>query len=77
MKRLLFSLFVFSGIAFTQQPFQNLEGAVGYIVLEKQGRVENYVVVEGKDGSIRTIRVDRNPAQFMKKTEEQREGGRR
>ncbi len=76
MKRLLFLLTCF-GFVFAQQPFQNLEGAVGYIVIERQGRVENYIVVEDKDGSVRSIRVDRNPSQFMKKTEEQREGGRR
>jgi len=76
MKRLLFLLTCF-GFVFAQQPFQSLEGAVGYIVIERQGRVENYIVVEEKDGSVRSIRVDRNPSQFMKKTEEQREGGRR
>jgi len=46
-------------------------------VIERQGKVENYIVVEEKDGSVRNIRVDRNPAQFMKKTEEQREGGKK
>ncbi|QID32494.1 hypothetical protein [Pampinifervens florentissimum] len=76
MKRLIFLLTCF-GFVFAQQPFQNLEGAVGYIVIERQGKVENYIVVEEKDGSVRNIRVDRNPSQFMKKTEEQREGGKK
>lgn len=77
MKKLFFSLFVCFSLTLAQQPFQNLEGAVGYIVVERAGKVENYVVIEGKDGSVKTIKVDKNPAQFMRKVEESREGGRR
>lgn len=77
MKRLFLVLYIWVGFALPQQPFYNLEGVVGYIVFERQGKVENYVVVEDKDGSIRTIKVDKNPAQFIKKTEEQREGGKK
>ncbi|RME13206.1 MAG: hypothetical protein D6804_00580 [Aquificota bacterium] len=71
------TLLSITGLSYSQQPFQSLEGAVGYIVVERGGKVENYVVVEGKDGSVRTVKVDKNPAQFMKKTEEPREGGRK
>ncbi len=77
MKKMLFLLSFFVGVSIAQEPFHSLEGAVGYIVVERGGRVENYVVVENKDGSVKAIRVDRNPSQFMKKTEEQREGGKK
>jgi len=58
------------GVAFSQKAFESLEGAVGYIVIEKNGRTENYIVVEEKDGKVKTIRVNQNPSQFLKKTEE-------
>ncbi|MEZ0360826.1 MAG: hypothetical protein ABWK04_02850 [Hydrogenobacter sp.] len=56
--------------AFAQKPFESMEGAVGYIVIEKAGKTENYVVVEEKDGSVKTLKVNQNPSQFMKKSEE-------
>ncbi len=77
MRKFLCILLSTVALVMAQQPFQSLEGAVGYIVVERGGRVENYVVIEGKDGSVRTVKVDKNPAQFMKKTEEQREGGKK
>lgn len=56
--------------AFAQKPFESMEGAVGYIVIEKAGKTENYVVVEEKDGSVKTLKVTQNPSQFLKKSEE-------
>lgn len=58
------------GVSLSQQPFQSLEGVIGYIVIEKGGRIENYIVVEGKDGTVKTVRVDKKPSEFLKKTEE-------
>ncbi|MFN3870616.1 MAG: hypothetical protein ACK4MW_03925 [Aquificaceae bacterium] len=75
MKRVILLLIATLGLSFSQDAFQNLEGAVGYIVIERRGKVENYMVVQGKDGSIRTIRVDKNPSQFLRKEEDK--GGRR
>ncbi len=69
MIRVFLPLVVVFAIA-SAEPFQSLEGAVGYIVIEKQGKVENYMVVENKDGSVRAIRVDKKPSEFIKKTEE-------
>ncbi len=66
MKKTVILMLAF-GFSFSQQPFQSLEGAVGYIVVERGRKVENYVVIEGKDGSVRAIKVDKNPSQFMKK----------
>lgn len=70
MKRLFLLLAV--GTCFAQQPFQNVDGVVGYIVFEKGGKLENYLVVEGKDGSVRAVKVDKNPAQFIRKSEEKK-----
>ena len=75
MKKFILLPFVALGISFSQDPFQNLEGAVGYVIIEKRGKVENYIVVQGKDGSVKTIKVDKNPSQFLKK--EDSRGGRR
>lgn len=76
--RKLIALSVLScSVSLAQQPFQSLEGAVGYIVVERGGRVENYIVLENKDSSVRVVKVERNPGQFMKKTEEVSEGGRK
>ncbi|MFN3599640.1 MAG: hypothetical protein ACK4VK_07920 [Aquificaceae bacterium] len=74
MKRFMLMLLITLGISFSQDPFQNLESAVGYIVIEKQGKAENYIVVQGKDGSVKTIKVDKNPSKFLKK--EEGKGGR-
>ena len=73
MKLIILLLISLAGFAVARDPFKSLEGTVGYIVIERGGRIENYLVVEEKDGSVRTIRVDKNPARFMKKTEEKRE----
>ncbi|WP_333784757.1 hypothetical protein [Thermocrinis sp.] len=64
---LLFALF----IVHAREPFTDLEGVVGYIVVERKGKVENYLVVEGKDGGFRMVKVDKNPKQFLKKVEDE------
>jgi hypothetical protein len=53
-----------------KEPFTDLEGVVGYIVVEKKGKVENYMVVEEKGGGVKTVKVNRNPKEFLKKTED-------
>jgi hypothetical protein len=56
--------------SYAKDPFTDLEGVVGYIVVEKKGKVENYMVVEEKEGGVKTIKVNRNPKEFLKKTED-------
>jgi hypothetical protein len=56
--------------SYARDPFTDLEGVVGYIVVEKRGKVENYIVVEEKGGGVKTIKVNRNPREFLKKTED-------
>ncbi len=64
---LLMAVFLYS---YAKEPFTDLEGVVGYIVVEKRGKIENYIVVEEKGGGVKTIKVNRNPREFLKKTED-------
>jgi len=64
---ILMAVFLYS---YAKEPFTDLEGVVGYMVVEKRGKVENYVVVEDKGGGVKTIKVNRNPKEFLKKTED-------
>jgi len=68
--RSLFLLLVVFLYSYAKEPFTDLEGVVGYIVVEKKGKVENYMVVEEKGGGVKTIKVNRNPKEFLKKTED-------
>jgi hypothetical protein len=69
MKLLFLPLAVFL-YSHAKNPFSDLEGLVGYMVVEKRGKVENYLVVEDKGGGVKTIKVNRNPREFLKKTED-------
>jgi hypothetical protein len=68
--RFLFLLSIIFLYSYAKEPFSDLEGVVGYMVVEKNGKVENYMVVEEKGGGIKTIKVNRNPKEFLKKTED-------
>ena len=68
--KLLFLLLAVFLYSHAKNPFSDLEGVVGYMVVEKRGKVENYLVVEDKGGGVKTIKVNRNPREFLKKTED-------
>jgi len=68
--KLLFLLLAVFLYSHAKNPFSDLEGVVGYMVVEKRGKVENYLVVEDKAGGVKTIKVNRNPREFLKKTED-------
>jgi len=68
--RFLFLLSIVFLYSYAKEPFSDLEGVVGYMVVEKNGKVENYMVVEEKGGGVKTIKVNRNPKEFLKKTED-------
>jgi len=68
--RFLFLLSMVFLYSYAKEPFSDLEGVVGYMVVEKNGKVENYMVVEEKGGGVKTIKVNRNPKEFLKKTED-------
>jgi hypothetical protein len=68
--RFLFLLLMVFLYSHAKEPFTDLEGVVGYMVVEKNGKVENYMVVEEKGGGVKTIKVNRNPREFLKKTED-------
>jgi hypothetical protein len=68
--RFLFLLSIIFLYSYAKEPFTDLEGVVGYMVVEKNGKVENYMVVEEKGGGVRIIKVNKNPKEFLKKTED-------
>ncbi len=68
--RFLFLLLMVFLYSYAKDPFTDLEGVVGYMVVEKKGKVENYIVVEERGGGVKTIKVNRNPKEFLKKTED-------
>jgi hypothetical protein len=68
--RFLFLLLMVFLYSHAKEPFTDLEGVVGYMVVEKNGKVENYMVVEEKGGGVKTIKVNKNPKEFLKKTED-------
>jgi len=70
MKLLFLLLMAVFSYSYAKEPFSDLEGLVGYMVVEKRGKVENYVVVEDKGGGVKTIKVNRNPREFLKKAED-------
>lgn len=68
IKYLIWLLIV--SFSYAQNAFQNLEGIVGYIVIERKGKVESYLVIEDKGGSVKTVKVDKKPSEFLKRVEE-------
>ena len=56
--RFLFLLLVVFLYSYAKEPFTDLGGVVGYIVVEEKG------------GGVKTIKVSRNPREFLKKTED-------
>ena len=71
MLYVIFTVLLSFVYTFAREPFQSLEGVVGYIVLEKGGKVENYLVVEEKDGSVRVVKTEKSPNMFLRKTEDE------
>jgi hypothetical protein len=70
MRLLFLLLMVVFLYSYAKEPFTDLEGVVGYMVVEKKGKIENYIVVEEKGGGVKTIKVNRNPKEFLKKAED-------
>jgi len=48
-------------------PFINMENAVGYIVIDKNGKSENYIVFETGKGEVKLVKIRRNPAKVLEK----------
>ncbi len=64
--RMIIILFVLISTVFAD-PFVNMENAVGYIVLEKNGKRENYVVFETANGEVKLVKIGRNPSKVLEK----------
>ncbi len=48
-------------------PFINMENAVGYIVIERNGKNENYIVFETGKGEVKLVKIGRNPSKVLEK----------
>ncbi len=55
------------GFSIERDPFVNNEDAVGYIVVEENGVSKKYIVLEGKDGSVKLIETNYEPQKVLKK----------
>ncbi len=67
MRRLaVLTALVFSFL-WARDPFLDQQDAVGYIVLEKGGKVERYIVVESREGTVKLIKTKYQPEKVLKK----------
>ncbi|HIC97067.1 MAG TPA: hypothetical protein EYP11_01540 [Aquificaceae bacterium] len=66
MKALFLILSAGVVIASPGDPFLNKEDAVGYIVIEENGKPIRYIVIEGKDGKIKLIKTRHEPEKILK-----------
>ncbi|MDQ7038296.1 MAG: hypothetical protein Q9N26_03735 [Aquificota bacterium] len=57
------------GVVFAKDPFLNQQDAVGYIILEREGRTERFIVVESKEGTVKLIKTRYEPEKVLKKGE--------
>lgn len=53
-------------ISFGKDPFTNREDAVGYIVVDKDGEVSKYIVIEDKDGEVKLVKTKDEPKEILK-----------
>ncbi len=70
MKMLKFFILAFVSLSVAQEPFRSLENTVGYIIIQRGTQIENYIVTEEKDGSVRLVKTVRNPKEFLRKSDE-------
>ncbi len=52
---------------FGRDPFLNQQDAVGYIILERGGKVERFRVLETKEGTVKLIKTKYEPEKVLKK----------
>ncbi len=66
MRSLYMGIGILISFAFAD-PFVNMEDAVGYIIVERNGKSENYVVFETKDGEVELVKIGRDPSKVLEK----------
>jgi hypothetical protein len=67
MRRFLILPVLIAGSLWARDPFLNQEDAVGYIILERGGKAERFIVIEGKDGNVKLIKTRYEPEKVLKK----------
>jgi len=55
------------GVSLAKDPFLNRQDAVGYIILERGGKTERFIVVESKEGAVKLIKTKYEPEKVLKK----------
>ena len=68
MKRVLSFLIILLAVslASAKDPFSNKEDAVGYIVIDRGGSSEKFIVVESKGGKVKLIKTGYEPDKVLK-----------
>ncbi len=64
--RLILTLLLLE-FAFSKDPFTNREEAVGYIVIDNEGKTERYIVIESGKGKVKILKTDYEPDKVLKK----------
>lgn len=59
-------LTVISLLSFSKDPFVNREDAVGYIIVDEDGKTFKYIVLESKDGKVKLMKTKYEPAKVLK-----------
>ncbi len=67
MGRLVLAILLVLGVALSRDPFLNQEDAVGYIILDRGGKVERFIVLETKEGTVKLIKTKYKPEKVLKK----------
>jgi len=61
----ILSLTAMVSVGIAQDPFFSKQDAVGYIVIDKDGTVEKYVVLESSEG-VKLVKTDVEPEEILK-----------
>ena len=67
MRVILLFLLIPCLMVFGKDPFTSKEDAVGYIVIETEEGLQKYIVLEGKDGTVKLVKTGDSPDQVLKK----------
>ncbi len=63
---LIYIISLLTGISIGRDPFINKEDAVGYIVIDNEGVISKYIVIESNRGKVKLIKTDVEPERVLK-----------
>jgi len=64
--RTFLPLILLISAAYGKDPFSNKENAVGYIVIDRGGDPERYIVIEDKEGKVKLVKTGYEPDKVLK-----------